>query len=479
LIRYLAAAAIGLIAVAGAAPAGAGHVVAPSSQPPFALKPHQQTVDRQWFPAHRSLCAVARGPLSYPWPVRPFDQQHPLRAFFGDPRTIFRTASSPELGSFSFHNGVDIAAPDGTPVYPVLSGVVIKVRPDEIVVSASGMLRTFQYWHLIPRVHVGQRVRADTSVLGVIQPGRGHVHLTEIDGALVVNPLSPGHLMPYRKTSSPTVVGVFIHRRSEVDLDPGALTGTVRLSASAYDTTPVPLPPPWTGAPVTPALVRWQITDTHGRVVVPPQTIADFRPTIPPASQFWSVYDAGTYQNFPAVADRYLAGTHGQYIFNLTPSPLDTRLLSAGTYTLTVAAADTCGNTGMLTERIRVHAQPPLRPLQAGNLTQPADSITRVWPTRFWTVVIARLPAEREQPSFDRFMITRADLAAVGRPALVTDRTTGRLLEITGAFEHWSDAYTMAERAARAIPGAYIERVLLPAPPASAHVPIPQKPVPA
>ena len=26
---------------------------------------------------------------AYPWPIKPFDQQHPIRANFGDPRTRF------------------------------------------------------------------------------------------------------------------------------------------------------------------------------------------------------------------------------------------------------------------------------------------------------------------------------------------------------------------------------------------------------
>jgi hypothetical protein len=34
--------------------------------------------------------AAASGASAYPWPVKPFDKQHPIRGFFGDPRTVFQ-----------------------------------------------------------------------------------------------------------------------------------------------------------------------------------------------------------------------------------------------------------------------------------------------------------------------------------------------------------------------------------------------------
>ncbi|MGZ6266594.1 MAG: hypothetical protein ACXWN4_06790, partial [Candidatus Limnocylindrales bacterium] len=45
---------------------------------------------------------------SYDWPVKPFDRQHPVRAFLNDPRIG-------KHGSRAFHFGIDVAAPDGTP----------------------------------------------------------------------------------------------------------------------------------------------------------------------------------------------------------------------------------------------------------------------------------------------------------------------------------------------------------------------------
>src|SRR6267142_282859 len=61
---------------------------------------------------HRSASRSAYG-----WPVKPFDRQHPVRAFLNDPR-IGRN------GVISFHFGIDVAAPDGAPVYAVQGGTV-------------------------------------------------------------------------------------------------------------------------------------------------------------------------------------------------------------------------------------------------------------------------------------------------------------------------------------------------------------------
>src|SRR5207237_1482099 len=71
--------------------------------------------------------AAAGGASAYPWPIKPFNKQHPIRGFFGDPRTVFENGvlagGFDGLGFFSFHQGIDISAPDGTPIYPVVSGI--------------------------------------------------------------------------------------------------------------------------------------------------------------------------------------------------------------------------------------------------------------------------------------------------------------------------------------------------------------------
>ena len=52
----------------------------------------------------------------YSWPLKPFDRAHPVRGYFNDPRISGR--------SRAFHFGIDISAPNGTPVYAVRGGVV-------------------------------------------------------------------------------------------------------------------------------------------------------------------------------------------------------------------------------------------------------------------------------------------------------------------------------------------------------------------
>ena len=75
-------------------------------------------------PSRSSIAAGGREPgeealtvtIPYGWPVKPFDQQHPVRGYFNDPRVLD--------ASHAFHFGVDVSAPDGTAVYAVAPGTV-------------------------------------------------------------------------------------------------------------------------------------------------------------------------------------------------------------------------------------------------------------------------------------------------------------------------------------------------------------------
>ena len=78
--------------------------------------------------AHPSPAAAARTASAtsprYGWPVKPFFRQHPIRGAFGDPRILG--------SSHSFHFGVDVSCPNGTPVYAPVTGSVVRwsFRPE-------------------------------------------------------------------------------------------------------------------------------------------------------------------------------------------------------------------------------------------------------------------------------------------------------------------------------------------------------------
>jgi hypothetical protein len=279
----------------------------------------------------------------YPWPVKPFDSQHPVRGFFGDPRI--------SAGGRTFHFGIDVPAPAGAPVYAVAPGKVSFGSPAEVaqnggivVVEAQG--RNFGYWHVAPSVASGAHVPLH-GLLGHIaaQPEDwGHVHLAEsthgTNGITYWNPLRPGALSPFHDYGPPVIDAII------TSLPPAQLHGLVDFSVRAHDNTPIPVtqprPPGWRGMPVTPARIRWRLV--HGtQVVVTWQTAVDFRSSLHPEvrgnpptdANFAAVYAPGTTQNKP--------DTPGTYHFWLKRH-FDTRRLPNGNYTLDVEAGDVRGN---------------------------------------------------------------------------------------------------------------------------------------
>lgn len=255
---------------------------------------------------------------SYGWPIEPFHEQHPVRAYFGDPRI----GSDGRGGqSRTLHFGIDISAPNGTPVYSIGSGRISlhPLHPTDVVMVESGGV-TYEYWHIVPAVRSGNAIAYKT-LLGRIAPPWAHVHFAERRGSTYVNPLRPGALGPYRDSTPPIVRALRVQhdRRGGVDL-----------IADAFDTTPLTVAAPWNDKPVTPALVQWRL-HRHGTASSGWSTAADFRTNLPRCS-FESVYYQGTSQNY--------ASTIGDFRFVLAR---DWR--GAGTYVLDVRVTDTAGNT--------------------------------------------------------------------------------------------------------------------------------------
>ena len=123
----------------------------------------------------------------------------------------------------------------------------------------------------------------------------------------------------------------------------GRATGVVDVVVEATDETPVAVPAPWAGKPVSPAPVRWRLVDAVGPLGC--WTVAaDFRRELPTAS-FGDVYAPWTRQNHASV--------RGRYRFFLRRG-WDTRALPDGIYRIEVAVSDTAGNTGRFVQAITV-----------------------------------------------------------------------------------------------------------------------------
>jgi hypothetical protein len=315
---------------------------APSPAPLPRLTLWQQLQHRCRYLARDRLAA-------YPWPVKPFHRQHPVRGNFGDPRTVF---TGPDEGAFSFHNGIDISAWPGNRVYPVKSGIAVRVTGDLVSVETPGG-RRFQYIHLAPEVHVGEEVTALKTVLGLVRPRWNHIHLTELREDCAVNPLMPHHLEPYRDTTKPTIRAIFFQSRSREPLEPGALAGKIRIIADAFDTPELSSPYPWGRLPVSPNHVSWRLTTFGGRLVAK-NTAVDFRYGEPPRQAFCTVYAPGTEQNFAAVDGTFNYGKAGRYLFDLTPSLIDVSRLPPGRYRVEVTASDVDGNWATRSVDVRI-----------------------------------------------------------------------------------------------------------------------------
>ena len=281
----------------------------------------------------------AKASAQYGWPVKPFDRQHPVRGFFGDPRIEGRVRQ--------FHFGVDVSAPDGTPVYATLTGRVYvePERPETVAIRSDDTAVVFAYWHLVPVVRTGQRAVAYKTVIGRIARGWGHVHFSESRRGRYLNPLRPGAMTPFADTMGPVIRAVQVERRGR-PLAPEALRGSVDLVVDAFDRTPLQVASPWRDLPVMPTVVRWRIRGA-GHASTPWRTAVDFRTTIPSADAFAKVFALWTRQNHPNRAGRYRV-----YLargWNASASAGDECRVQ-------VAVTDARGNTASMTRLLRLAA---------------------------------------------------------------------------------------------------------------------------
>jgi hypothetical protein len=289
--------------------------------------------------ARRTTAATRSG---YGWPVRPFGVQHAIRGAFGDPRI----GMTPRGRHSSFHFGVDVSAPNGTAVYATMDGIVVRWphRPETVGIRSGDGRTEFQYWHIAPRVAAGTHVRAYRTVIGHIEAPWGHVHFSELRDGAYLNPLRAGAMGPYEDDGAPTVTSLRAERGGAV-VAGMKLAGTVDLVAEARDETPLLVPAPWTGRPVTPALLRWRLVGARGDTAAEWITAVDFRERLPHDSDFSLTYARWTRQN--------LARRNGRYRFYLARGWNSARVAD-GAYLLVVSAADVRGNSSVGRFRVRV-----------------------------------------------------------------------------------------------------------------------------
>ncbi|MGH7597656.1 MAG: FlgD immunoglobulin-like domain containing protein [bacterium] len=161
----------------------------------------------------------------FPWPVTPFNQSQTITGTFCEYRD---TAPAPH-----YHNGTDIPKADGSPVYPVIDGVVTSLDPNGD--NAFVRVNRFAYVHLMPNpaLGVGDSVFKSVTVLGTILPGLGHVHLTEGQVNSEVNALRENTgLSPYIDTWPPVINYVrFFQNGTGVQFTNNSVSGRVDIVA--------------------------------------------------------------------------------------------------------------------------------------------------------------------------------------------------------------------------------------------------------
>jgi hypothetical protein len=293
------------------------------------------------------ILAVPSFARAYDWPVLPFDRQHPIRGNFDDPRTRTGRVDRDPTNSQSFHDGVDIQVPDGSPVYAIKAGEAFLVNRSAVAVVSPGWSTArplvFGYWHVDPAVADHQQV-AWHELLGYVRRGAGHVHLSELRFGRYVNPLRIGGLSPYVDRTAPVIRRIVLRPCvpfREISVE--AVSGCVEVVVNAFDPPPLRLRGPWSDAVLPPFRVAW------GGLFSGSWLPAGVRPSV----EFDRIFDVplsdvyawGTRQNL-----RYRPGT---YYFWLARK-LDTRMLTDGVHTIRVSVSDVRRNEATSTFRFTV-----------------------------------------------------------------------------------------------------------------------------
>ncbi|MCK4272318.1 M23 family metallopeptidase, partial [bacterium] len=166
------------------------------------------------------LCFYSSIVYSYPWPLKPTNQQG----------YVFSTLDECRENRDHFHDGIDIDCDTGDTVYAVAGGQVIYFTGgDGLYVDRYG------YAHTIPFVPNYSNVDAGDSIATVNY--RSHLHFMDGPNNSEINPLRPGGISPFSDWADPTIGFPirFFEDDMGAELDPYDLEGKVDIVIKAWD----------------------------------------------------------------------------------------------------------------------------------------------------------------------------------------------------------------------------------------------------
>jgi hypothetical protein len=287
----------------------------------------------------------------FPWPVTPFNQTQTITGTFCEYRD---TDPSPH-----YHNGTDIPKADGSPVYPVIDGVITSLDPN----GGNAFVRAgrFAYVHIAPNpsLSAGDSVFKSETVLGTILNGLGHVHLTEGQFDSEVNALRENTgLAPYIDTWPPVINDVrFYQNGTGVQFTNNSVSGRVDIVSHISERNG----PPGSSSSVSNNGIYklgYKILSADRNIVVfsPPNNGLRFQFDRKPTADVHNTFH-------PALSS---TSAHVYYVTNTATSKTfwDTSALPEGDYTAMIFAEDTKRNADTAYVPVRVTRQDQLAPLQ-------------------------------------------------------------------------------------------------------------------
>ena len=258
------------------------------------------------------------------WPLRPFHQQHAIRAGID------------ELRPANFHVAVDIEANNYQPVFAIRSGYA-SVSPTGSYKDTEVTVGPFTYWHITPTVSRGQYVVAYKTEIGAVEHGFGHLAFSEGGDDDYLNPLRPdGPLQPYTDTEPPVIGVPRIFATGRVIV--GAFDPQSDINRTGY-LTPV----------LAPASLAWRLYNSKGRAITRLEWALRSSGYISPTLKPVIFAPGASNPGFGCFYTQLVCIPN--WVYNLAggltePLPLGT--MTPGRYKLTIYAEDFKGNASAL-----------------------------------------------------------------------------------------------------------------------------------